>query len=169
MDQHNPRRRLTCQQITRSRCRRHAGAGYGRSESSVPSVTGGWCHRTCCPPGLPTVLDYWISNGSRSSQVLATGSLTDEAVNSSHGIGVHAGDHSAVLDAARWGERYPAIIRLWRSSWERQFIPFLGFAPEIRKVISPRTRRVARRRFRQATRRRGHFPNGQPSSRCSTW
>ena len=33
-----------------------------------------------------------------------------------------------------WGERYPAIIRLWRISWE-QFTPFLGFPPEIRKVI----------------------------------
>jgi putative transposase len=33
-----------------------------------------------------------------------------------------------------WGERYPAIIRLWRSSWE-QFTPFLGFPAEIRKVI----------------------------------
>ena len=28
--------------------------------------------------------------------------------------------------AAAWGERYPAIIRLWRAHWE-QFIPFLAF------------------------------------------
>jgi transposase-like protein len=27
---------------------------------------------------------------------------------------------------AAWGDRYPAIIRLWRSAWE-QFIPFLAF------------------------------------------
>jgi transposase-like protein len=33
-----------------------------------------------------------------------------------------------------WGGRYPAIIRLWRSSWE-QFTPFLSFPPEIRKIV----------------------------------
>jgi hypothetical protein len=32
------------------------------------------------------------------------------------------------------GERYPAIIRLWRSSRE-QFTSFLAFPPEIRKVV----------------------------------
>jgi len=31
-----------------------------------------------------------------------------------------------------WGDRYPAIIRLWRASWE-QFTPFLAFPPEIRR------------------------------------
>ena len=58
-----------------------------------------------------------------------------------------------------WGERYPAIIRLWRISWE-QFTPFLGFPPEIRKVIyTTNAVESPNARFRQATRRRGHFPN----------
>src|SRR5262245_44559015 len=36
--------------------------------------------------------------------------------------------------AATWGERYPAIIKLWRAHWE-QFTPFLAFPPEVRRVI----------------------------------
>src|ERR1700733_16029680 len=34
----------------------------------------------------------------------------------------------------RWGQKYPAVIQLWRSSWE-EFIPFLKFPPEIRSMI----------------------------------
>jgi len=33
-----------------------------------------------------------------------------------------------------WGDRYPGIVRTWRSAWE-QFTPFLRFPPEIRKVV----------------------------------
>ncbi len=32
------------------------------------------------------------------------------------------------------GARYPAVVSLWRSSWE-QFIPFLDYPPEARRVI----------------------------------
>ena len=38
-----------------------------------------------------------------------------------------------------WGSRYPAITRLWDNAWE-QFIPFLDYDIEIRKVLCPRTR-----------------------------
>jgi putative transposase len=33
---------------------------------------------------------------------------------------------AAALDGlnAKWGTRYPAIIRLWRNAWQ-EFIPFL--------------------------------------------
>ncbi len=60
-----------------------------------------------------------------------------------------------------WGTKYPAIIRLWRSSWE-QFTPFLAFPPEIRKIIyTTNAVESLNARFRQATRRRGHFPSEQ--------
>ncbi|WP_372474392.1 IS256 family transposase, partial [Rhodococcus rhodochrous] len=36
--------------------------------------------------------------------------------------------------AAKWGPRYPAIIRLWHSAWS-EFVPFLDYDPEIRRVI----------------------------------
>ncbi|NKZ09096.1 hypothetical protein HGB48_35945 [Actinomadura latina] len=35
---------------------------------------------------------------------------------------------------AEWGDRYPAIIRLWRDAWPT-FTPFLAFLAEIRKVV----------------------------------
>ncbi len=40
--------------------------------------------------------------------------------------------------ADKWGVRYPAIIKLWRSAWE-EFIPFLDYDVEIRKIIAART------------------------------
>jgi transposase-like protein len=60
-----------------------------------------------------------------------------------------------------WGGKYPAIVRLWRNAWE-QFIPFLDFPPELRRLIyTTNAIESLNARFRQATRRRGHFPNDQ--------
>jgi putative transposase len=36
--------------------------------------------------------------------------------------------------AANWGDRYPAIVRLWESAWP-DFVPFLEYSPDIREVI----------------------------------
>jgi putative transposase len=36
--------------------------------------------------------------------------------------------------ADAWGERYPAIIKLWRAHWS-EFTPFLAFPPDVRRVI----------------------------------
>ena len=49
---------------------------------------------------------------------------------------VNAQAARAALDdlAERWGQRYGAIIRLWENAWE-QFIPFLDYDVEIRKVL----------------------------------
>ena len=49
---------------------------------------------------------------------------------------VNAAAAKEALDAfdAEWGQRYPAAIRLWRNAWE-EFIPFLDYDTEIRKVI----------------------------------
>ena len=35
---------------------------------------------------------------------------------------------------AEWGQRYPAIVQLWESSWA-EFVPFLEYDVEIRRVI----------------------------------
>ena len=60
-----------------------------------------------------------------------------------------------------WAARYPAIIRLWRDSWE-EFIPFLAFPAEIRSVIyTTNAIESLNARFRRATRIRGHFPSEQ--------
>jgi transposase-like protein len=63
--------------------------------------------------------------------------------------------------AVEWEERYPAMIRMWRTSWE-QFTPFLAYPPALRKVVyTTNAIESLNARFRQATRRRGHFPNEQ--------
>ena len=36
--------------------------------------------------------------------------------------------------AEKWGQRYPAVIRLWDNAWT-EFIPFLDYDVEIRRVI----------------------------------
>lgn len=60
-----------------------------------------------------------------------------------------------------WENKYPAMIRLWRHSWE-QFTPFLAYPPELRKLVyTTNAIESLNSRFRQATRRRGHFPNEQ--------
>lgn len=61
----------------------------------------------------------------------------------------------------RWGERYPAIVRLWENAWS-EFVPFLDYDPEIRRVIySTNAIESLNARFRRAVRARGHFPNEQ--------
>ena len=49
---------------------------------------------------------------------------------------VNAAAARAALDdlTEKWGQRYGAIIRLWENAWE-QFIPFLDYDIEIRKVL----------------------------------
>jgi len=65
-----------------------------------------------------------------------------------------------------WGEKYPAIIRLWENTWA-EFVPFLDYSPEIRKVIySTNAVESLHARMRRATRARGHFPTDQAALKC---
>jgi transposase-like protein len=66
----------------------------------------------------------------------------------------------------KWGEQYPAIIRLWENAWA-EFVPFLAYSPEIRKVIySTNAIESVHARFRRSVRARGHFPNEQAALKC---
>jgi transposase-like protein len=68
--------------------------------------------------------------------------------------------------AQTWGERYPAIVRLWENSWA-EFVPFLQFDAEIRRVIcSTNAIESVNARIRKAVRARGHFPNEQAALKC---
>lgn len=61
----------------------------------------------------------------------------------------------------QWEEKYPAMIKLWQSSWP-EFVPFLDFPVEVRKIIyTTNAIESLNARFRAATRRRGHFPDEQ--------
>lgn len=65
-----------------------------------------------------------------------------------------------------WGSRYPAIIRLWTNAWA-EFVPFLAFDPEIRRVIcSTNAIESVNARIRRAVKARGHFPNEQAALKC---
>jgi putative transposase len=66
----------------------------------------------------------------------------------------------------RWGESYPAIRGLWDNAWA-EFVPFLDYSPEIRRVIySTNAIESLNARMRRATRARGHFPNEQAALKC---
>jgi putative transposase len=68
--------------------------------------------------------------------------------------------------AQAWGEKYPAIVRLWENAWA-EFVPFLAFDPEIRRVIcSTNAIESVNSRIRRAVRARGHFPNEQAALKC---
>lgn len=66
----------------------------------------------------------------------------------------------------KWGKQYGALIRLWRNAWE-EFIPFLDYDIEIRKVIcSTNAIESLNARYRRAVRARGHFPTEQAAMKC---
>jgi putative transposase len=68
--------------------------------------------------------------------------------------------------ADTWGVRYPAVVKLWRSSWA-EFVPFLDYDVEIRKVIcSTNAIESLNARYRRAIRARGHFPTEQAALKC---
>ena len=61
----------------------------------------------------------------------------------------------------KWGKAYPAIPKLWRNSWE-QFIPFLDYDVEIRRVLcSTNAIESLNARYRRAVNAKGHFPTEQ--------
>jgi putative transposase len=68
--------------------------------------------------------------------------------------------------AGNWGQRYPAVIRLWDNAWE-EFIPFLDYDVEIRRVLcSTNAIESLNARYRRAIRARGHFPTEQAALKC---
>jgi transposase-like protein len=65
-----------------------------------------------------------------------------------------------------WGVKYPAIVKLWSDAWA-EFVPFLAFDVEIRKVIcSTNAIESVNARIRKAVRARGHFPTEAAALKC---
>jgi putative transposase len=68
--------------------------------------------------------------------------------------------------AEQWGQKYPAIIRLWENAWA-EFVPFLEYDVEIRKVIcTTNSIESINARYRRAVRARGHFPTEAAALKC---
>jgi putative transposase len=81
---------------------------------------------------------------------------------------VNATAARAALDelTEKWGQRYPAVIRLWDNAWN-EFIPFLDYDVEIRRVIcSTNSIESLNARYRRAIKARGHFPSEQAAMKC---
>jgi transposase-like protein len=68
--------------------------------------------------------------------------------------------------AERWEARYPAIVKLWENAWA-EFVPFLGFDPEVRAVIyTTNAIESINARIRKAVKARGHFPTETAALKC---
>ncbi|GAC1377434.1 MAG: IS256-like element IS1554 family transposase [Pseudarthrobacter sp.] len=85
---------------------------------------------------------------------------------------IYTAPNSAAARAAfeelteRWGRKYGAIVRLWENAWE-EFIPFLDYDVEIRRVIcSTNAIESLNARYRRAVKARGHFPTEQAALKC---
>lgn len=66
----------------------------------------------------------------------------------------------------KWGQQYPAIIKMWDNAWS-EFVPFLDYDVEIRRVIcSTNAIESVNARYRRAVRARGHFPTEQAALKC---
>ena len=73
---------------------------------------------------------------------------------------VNAEAASKALDTfeTEWGDRYGAIVGLWRRQWER-FVPFLDFDPAIRKIIyTTNAIESLNYQLRKVTKTKGSFP-----------
>jgi putative transposase len=65
--------------------------------------------------------------------------------------------------AGKWGDRYPAIIKLWQNA-RAEFVPFLAYSPEIRKVIhSTNAIESLHARFRRSVRAAATSPTSRPA------
>jgi transposase-like protein len=68
--------------------------------------------------------------------------------------------------AEKWGQRYPAVVKLWDNAWA-EFIPFLDYDVEIRRVLcSTNAIESLNARYRRAIKARGHFPSEQAAMKC---
>jgi putative transposase len=66
---------------------------------------------------------------------------------------------------SEWGQRYPATVNAWRTSWEH-VIPFLALPDELRKAVyTTNTIEGLHRQIRKAIKTRGHFPDEQAATK----
>ena len=69
------------------------------------------------------------------------------------------------FEAGPWGQKYPAIVRSWRSRWQ-EITPFLAFSAPIRRAIyTTNAIESLNSTVRRAVRTRGHFPNDRAAAK----
>ena len=69
------------------------------------------------------------------------------------------------FEAGPWGQKYPAIVRSWRTRWA-EITPFLAFSAPIRRAIyTTNAIESLNSTVRRAVRTRGHFPNDRAAAK----
>jgi putative transposase len=70
-----------------------------------------------------------------------------------------AAGHAFEAFVQRWGTKYPAVVRLWRSRWN-EIVPFLSFPKEIRRILyTTNAIESLNSQLRRVLRPKGSFPN----------
>ena len=61
--------------------------------------------------------------------------------------------------SGQWGDKYGAIVKLWKENWER-VIPFFAFPEEVRRVVyTTNAVESLHMSMRKIIKNRGSFPN----------
>jgi len=69
------------------------------------------------------------------------------------------------LAAGPWGQRFPTIVKQWRTAWAR-VTPFFAFPPEVRRVIyTTNALESVHARVRKIIKTRGHFPTDEAATK----
>jgi putative transposase len=110
---------------------------------------------------VQTCVVHLVRNSLRYASKADWGKITTGLKTVYHAATVAAAETRFAEFAEQWRGKYPAMIAMWERAWQ-EFVPFLDFPPEIRKLIyTTNGIESLNSRFRQAVRRRGHFPTEQ--------
>lgn len=70
-----------------------------------------------------------------------------------------------IFEQGPWGQRFPAVVRMWRSAWDR-VIPFFSFPPDVRRVIyTTNAIESVNARVRKILKSRSHFPSDEAATK----
>ena len=110
---------------------------------------------------IQTCVVHLVRNSLRYASKKHWAQISKDLKRIYHSPTIEAAEHELEVFAEAWEAKYPAMVGLWRRSWA-EFIPFLDFPLEVRKLIyTTNGIESLNARFRAATRRRGHFPDEQ--------
>lgn len=69
------------------------------------------------------------------------------------------------FEAGPWGAKYPAVVRSWRSAWER-VAPFFAFSEPIRRAVyTTNAIESLNSAVRRAVKAHGHFPSDRAAEK----
>jgi putative transposase len=69
------------------------------------------------------------------------------------------------FEQGQWGQKFPTVVKSWRSAWDR-VIPFFAFPPEVRRVIyTTNAIESVNSQLRKIIKTRGHFPSDEAATK----